>query len=487
MSTLTDKRQQHTGAEKSSARYVIFCTAPPEKVEAAAKAAFPGAKKSEILFVGPERYIFSTMPDVLFLSWGEGFFSFSAGKRIWEKLNGLNPSGVALPLNNDEGYGYGALRIYSWILAPGKVIEVAPDGEVQPLSKGLWKLAALKAEEIFHQSAIGTLHLLTPFFVKALAPPHVGISLPADGGPLEYETIKEIPEKGRPKVSMVIRSYNEAELIERNLKAVMGQKGVEKEIVIIDSGSTDATVEIASEFPVRIYRIRKKDFSYGRSLNLGTRLARGEIVVCLSAHAIPTNDEWLLKLIEPLKDPFIGGVHGGELPIDERCGLFERKILMDAYAKQPGIRTDSPVFSNANAAIPRELLMQVPFDEKLEWAEDQVWAREVQKIGYKTAYVADAAVHHSHGLTMRQNFERSIRFHRMLFTTVYKDRAQVHRGNYRDHLVGRSVSFARFLSTNGYLNHLAAVLYAPYCEFVNYLGCELAWREYLKRKINGTQ
>lgn len=86
-----------------------------------------------------------------------------------------------------------------------------------------------------------------------------------------------------PLVSLIIRCYNEEKHIGRLLSGVMQQQGIDYEIIIVDSGSTDATVSIAQRYPIQLISIDPQNFSFGRSLNLGCQQASGEYLVFASA------------------------------------------------------------------------------------------------------------------------------------------------------------------------------------------------------------
>ena len=96
-------------------------------------------------------------------------------------------------------------------------------------------------------------------------------------------------------VSIIIRTYNESEHLESLLTAISKQslKEGDYEIIIVDSGSTDKTLDIASKFQTKIVPIKKEDFSFGRSLNYGCEAAKGEVCVFISGHCIPVDNKWL--------------------------------------------------------------------------------------------------------------------------------------------------------------------------------------------------
>src|SRR4051812_16852923 len=98
-------------------------------------------------------------------------------------------------------------------------------------------------------------------------------------------------EKNEPLVSIIIRTRNEERWITPCLRAVFSQTYRNLEVILVDNGSTDRTVKRACEFPVRLERIER--FLPGKAINDGIRASRGEVLVCLSGHCVPVNEQWL--------------------------------------------------------------------------------------------------------------------------------------------------------------------------------------------------
>ena len=88
------------------------------------------------------------------------------------------------------------------------------------------------------------------------------------------------------KASIVIRTLNEEKHLEELLLACMQQKlnGLEYEVVVVDSGSIDRTLEIAERYECVVKKISREEFSFGRSLNMGCERATGDILVFISGH-----------------------------------------------------------------------------------------------------------------------------------------------------------------------------------------------------------
>lgn len=113
-----------------------------------------------------------------------------------------------------------------------------------------------------------------------------------------------------PRVSVVIRCFNEAQHIGRLLRGISQQTVKDIEIILVDSGSTDDTLSIASCYPIKLLTIKPDDFSFGRALNLGCDAAVGEYIVIASAHVYPIYQDWLESLIEPFSNPTVALAYG---------------------------------------------------------------------------------------------------------------------------------------------------------------------------------
>jgi glycosyltransferase involved in cell wall biosynthesis len=211
------------------------------------------------------------------------------------------------------------------------------------------------------------------------------------------------------KASIVIRTYNEQRFLAELLAGIREQRtDFEHETVLVDSGSTDRTVAIAEEFGCRIERIEKDRFSFGRSLNIGCRAARGECLVFVSGHCIPADEHWLGRLVAPLGRDSIAYTYGcqrgnGQSRFSE-CQIFSKYFPDKSRVPQEGFYCN-----NANAALLRSVWEQHPFDEDLTGLEDMHLSKQLVGKGYKVGYVADAAVYHLHDESwaqVRRRFER---------------------------------------------------------------------------------
>jgi glycosyltransferase involved in cell wall biosynthesis len=218
-------------------------------------------------------------------------------------------------------------------------------------------------------------------------------------------------------LSIVIRSFNEAEHIGSLLAGIGHQTLPPEQIVLVDSGSTDRTVEIAEHFGAQIVRIEPDAFSFGRSLNLGCEAATGDLIVIASAHVRPVLDTWLEQLTAPLQDDKVALAYGRQRG-DHRTRFSEAQILSRWFPERSDLRQDHPFCNNANAAIRRESWRSQPYDEQLTGLEDLDWARQWIEKGLRIAYVAEAPVIHVHEESWRQvanRYRREALAHRQIF------------------------------------------------------------------------
>lgn len=203
--------------------------------------------------------------------------------------------------------------------------------------------------------------------------------------------------------SIIIRTYNEEKYLEQLLNAIQLQKCelTDLEVVIVDSGSDDQTLEIAKRHGSRITHIAKSEFTFGRSLNIGCEFARGNIFAFVSGHCIPVDSNWLDELVRPILDKSASYTYGkqegfGPTKFSEKCH-FDK--WFPNYSKIPQL---DYFCNNANAALDRSTWEEFHFNEDLTGLEDMYLAKQLATNGKSIAYIAKASVHHIHDEGWRQ-------------------------------------------------------------------------------------
>lgn len=206
-----------------------------------------------------------------------------------------------------------------------------------------------------------------------------------------------------PETTIVIRAFNEERWLPEVFQALERQKYRDFEVLLVDSGSVDRTRDIAVHYGARIVRLRSEDFTFGHSLNVGIREARGSLIAILSAHAIPADENWLEKLVAPLRRSEVAMVYGGQRG-NTVSKFSETKDFERLFPGQPHEEDDPevPFVNNANSAIRRDLWMTYPFDEGLPGLEDIGWAKHWMENGKKVLYESAACIIHVHTETWAQ-------------------------------------------------------------------------------------
>jgi rhamnosyltransferase len=216
-------------------------------------------------------------------------------------------------------------------------------------------------------------------------------------------------------ISVVIPVKNGGADLVRCLAAI-GRQGLdaEVEVVVVDSGSSDDSVEVARSHGARVHEIPASEFGHGRTRNLGAELASGDVLVFTSQDAFAADESWLARLVRPLAGgDRIAGAYGRQLPHDDATPP-ERYFLDFLYGPDARVQRldgDEPdfeqtLFSNVNSAIPRAVWQEFPFADDLIMSEDQEWSRRVLRAGYGLVYEPAATVHHSHRYSIASAFRR---------------------------------------------------------------------------------
>jgi rhamnosyltransferase len=221
-----------------------------------------------------------------------------------------------------------------------------------------------------------------------------------------------IKTEASPSASIVILAKNEGQNIGKCLKSLFAQRFNDFEVIFIDSGSTDNTLEIASKFPIRIFRISEKEFHHAQTRNVGISLSQGKYVVFLTADAYPFNPVWLEQLLKPFEEDEIAATYSRQISKD-KTNPIETAFLLQTYPRnskrnhlrkmQSGDPGDFVILSDVSSAYRKHL---VKFEASMEFSEDQEIARRLLEAGYEIAYVPESVVCHSHNYSIASLMRR---------------------------------------------------------------------------------
>ncbi len=224
---------------------------------------------------------------------------------------------------------------------------------------------------------------------------------------------------------MIILTYNEQGNIRACLDGVFSQRiELPCEVIVVDSGSTDATVRIAREYDVRLFAIERASFSHGRTRQFACEQARGDYLVTLVADAAPADEDWLRSLVDAVADDdMVAGAYSRQLPRagagavethklkNRRTGTEERVVHAvdsqeDYRSKQPRERMAVCGFDDVSSCRKRTVWEKIPIPDT-PWAEDLAWSKQALMQGYRVVFEPKSAVYHSHAETLWHSFRRA--------------------------------------------------------------------------------
>jgi len=217
-------------------------------------------------------------------------------------------------------------------------------------------------------------------------------------------------------VSILIPTYQAEPSLGALLDRLRSQRLDRFEIIVVDSSSADRTMEIAKSFGVQTYVIPKEEFDHGGTRTYMGKLAKGELLVYLTQDALPLNDATVPTLVARLiGDERIGAAFGRQIP-HKNATPFARHLREFNYPPESRERTfqdrtrygiKTLFCSNSFAAYKRSALDAVGwFKDGLLMGEDMHACAKMLKQGFHIAYVAEAAVFHSHNYSALQEFKR---------------------------------------------------------------------------------
>ncbi len=214
----------------------------------------------------------------------------------------------------------------------------------------------------------------------------------------------------QPSISVVIPVKNEGKRIRACIDGILSQTVDVLEIIVIDSGSTDDTLQILAEYPiVKVIEIPGSEFNHGTTRNLGVEATKGEFVLLTVGDARAFNSDWIAELLKGFIDDEVVAVCGQQVvshdaennPMDWHMPISE-PVLTRVQFKQPSFSELSPAekykachLDDVTALYRREALVQLPF-KKITYGEDMLWCKEALEQGYAIVYNYKAKVFHYH-------------------------------------------------------------------------------------------
>jgi len=228
-----------------------------------------------------------------------------------------------------------------------------------------------------------------------------------------------------PRVTVFIPTWNGGALFEEVLTEIAAQETEWPfEILAIDSGSDDGTLDLLRRFGVRHLEIPNREFDHGLTRNQAVLKSRGEIVALTVQDATPASRDWLSTLISNFDDPAVAGAYCNQIPRPD-CSPFLRERLKN-WVQGGGTPEERQVqspesfwenldhierwrmisFDNVASAVRRDIALAHPFTQR-RFGEDVTWAKQAILAGYKIVMEPRVAVVHSHDNSIWYEFRRA--------------------------------------------------------------------------------
>jgi glycosyltransferase involved in cell wall biosynthesis len=239
---------------------------------------------------------------------------------------------------------------------------------------------------------------------------------------IETTKLKELPKAEEEKfvsiekkVSIIIPTKNAGKDFDLVLERIRYQKGLQEiKLIVIDSGSSDGTIQISQKYGAEIHTIKSEDFNHGLTRNLGATYATGDYILFMVQDAIPIGDYWLFQLVKALySDNEIAGVTCRQIP-QSNADLF-CSFLMYNHDKFMGYDNDKVMqirkenfdklpaeekrrhagIENVCLCIKKDIFTRFKF-KKMDFAEDLDLGIRLIESGHKIGFMHSAGVIHSH-------------------------------------------------------------------------------------------
>lgn len=223
-----------------------------------------------------------------------------------------------------------------------------------------------------------------------------------DVNSMQIETINNSKKEILVETGIIIRTKNEEKWVGECLRKIFAQTYRNFEVIVVDSGSTDKTLDIVKKFPVKLIQIKPEDFSYPYALNLGCKNSIAEkYFVFLSAHSIVISDTWLADGINDFESDNVAGVYGNVVALPNAT-IWEKILFNMIWQNKKKIAVKESkmgVLGFTNAIIRRDLWERKNLNEEYgKGGEDKEWANYWLEKGYQIICDPKIIVYHSHSL-----------------------------------------------------------------------------------------
>ena len=226
------------------------------------------------------------------------------------------------------------------------------------------------------------------------------------------------PANGTPLVTVIVPAYNEEKAIGKTVDALLKLSYVNKEIIIVDDGSTDRTFEVAETHAKSSFTrvVKKPNGGKWDALNTGIKVAKGEFIVCIDADTL-LDPNAIQQLVRHFKDPKIAAV-AGNVKVGNRRGLLtklqalEYIVGINLHRRSEAYLQNVTVVPGPIGAFRTSVIKEIGLFEGDTFAEDADITIRILKAGYKTAFEARALAYTEAPTSMTSLAKQRYRWYR---------------------------------------------------------------------------
>jgi len=206
------------------------------------------------------------------------------------------------------------------------------------------------------------------------------------------------------RCTVIVRSKNSEHVIGQTLSSLFSQDHDDFDLLVVDSGSTDGTLDIVARFEHSLMRVEPADYFPGAVLNSAIELANADILVFLNSDCVPLTPNSLGRLLAAFDDPEVQAAFARQVPRPGASAWVRREYAMSF--PESGDPPEWITLSLPFAAMRKSAWERHRFYTDAWGSEDTEWGHWARTCDQKVRYVADSTVMHSHDYTVGQMYGR---------------------------------------------------------------------------------
>jgi rhamnosyltransferase len=212
-------------------------------------------------------------------------------------------------------------------------------------------------------------------------------------------------------ISIVIPVKNGIKTVGKLIDAINNQRNIGLvQIIVIDSGSKDGTIEYLCTKQIDLAQIHENSFNHGGTRNLGVSLAKYDLIQFTVQDACPIDEFWLYQMSSHFKDPVCDAVSGAQIvlpgegvnphavyrPVDvPSFSVVYFENVRCFHELSPNAQRSFSGIDNVNTMYRKSALVDLQF-EIIDFGEDMLWAKKALESGRKIIYDKRICVEHYH-------------------------------------------------------------------------------------------